>query len=278
MALGVLGLFSVLPEEAHPQDLLGHMPSTEVKGVISMKHIRRPDQPKAPMDGDLVQPPSVTKEEFCRFCRFLYDRHFVSASGGNLSARAGEEIFVTPSGGSFRDMEPEIVVTLDEEGRVMGGGTPTKDVDVHLGILRLRPNIRVVCHVHGPYLIAVSAILDPGPDVLPPLTPGFVYFVHPLPMIPFMVPGTRSLTDAAIAPFRNPRCSALLLQNHGLITLGRDFQEAINLAEEVDEVARIYLLTEGRARPIPAGEIGRIKDLDQELRKGRRPEDTGCRP
>jgi len=271
-------LYSWCPEGPRTQGLLGPMASTQVKGVISMKHVRRPDQPKAPMDGDLVQSPSVTKEEFCRFCRFLYDRHFVSGSGGNLSARAGEEIFVTPTGGSFRDMVPEKVVTLDEEGRVMGGGHPTKDVDVHLGIFRLRPDIRVVCHVHGPCLIAVSALLDPGPDVLPPLTPGFVYFVHPLPMIPFMVPGTRSLTDAAIAQFRNPRCSALLLQNHGLITLGRDFQEAINVAEEVDEVARIYLLTDGRARVIPAGEIGRIKDLDQDLREGRGPEDPGHRP
>lgn len=205
--------------------------------------------------------PPVTKEAFCRFCRFLYDRHFVSGAGGNLSARAGGEIFVTPSGASFRDMEPEMVVVLDEKGRARGDGTPTKDLEVHLGILRLRPQVGVVCHVHGPCLIAVSTLLDPGPDSLPPLTPGFVYFVHPLPMLPFMVPGTRSLADAVVGRFRDPRCSALLLQNHGLITIGGDFQEAVNMAEEVDEVARIYLLTQGRARPIPDERLREIKAL-----------------
>jgi len=226
-----------------------------------MTRRKDPDRIESSVADASAPPQPLTREAFCRFCRFLYDRHFVSASGGNLSARAGGEILVTPSGASFRDMTPEMVVALDEEGTVLGGSNPTKDLEVHLGILRLRPEIRVVCHVHGPSLIALSTLLDPGSDVLPPLTPGFVYFVHPLPMIPFAVPGTKSLTDAALAHFREPRRSALLLQNHGLITVGRDFQEAVNVAEEVDEAARIYLITGGRARPIPDEQIEAIKAL-----------------
>lgn len=222
---------------------------------------KRNDPSCAKVDRDGQGHPPITKAAFCRFCRLLYDRHFVSGSGGNISAVAGDEIFVTPSGASLRDMEPEMVVSLDREGRVIGEGIPTKDVDVHLGILRARPGARTVCHVHGPHLIAASALLEPGPDVLPPLTPGFVYFVHPLPMIPFMVPGTSAQSDAVIAQFRNPRCSALLIQNHGFISVGRSFEEAINLVEEVDEVARIYLLTGGEARPISDEQIKKIKAL-----------------
>ena len=232
----------------------------EVKGVILM--IEKKDRPSfGASNNDHAKHSPITREDFCRFCRLLYERHFVSGTGGNISVLAGEEIFVTPSGGSLRDMVPEMVVTLDKEGRVMGDGIPTKDVDVHLGILRVRPGVRVVCHVHGPHLIAASALLDPGPDVLPPLTPGFVYFIHPLPMIPFMAPGTKALSEAAIAEFRNPSRFALLLQNHGLITVGGHLEEAINMAEEVDEVARIYLLTRGRARAIPDEQIGKIKAL-----------------
>ncbi|MGD2125979.1 MAG: class II aldolase/adducin family protein [Desulfobacteraceae bacterium] len=207
------------------------------------------------------QKQSVSKEDFCRFSHLLYDRYLVSGSGGNLSVRVGEKIFVTPSACSLRDMEPSMVVAMDMDGGVLEGAMPTKDVELHLGILRERADIHVVSHVHGAYIVAVSTLIDPGPDVLPPLTPGFVYFVHPLAMIPFMIPGTGALSEATIEQFRNPECFALLLRNHGLVTVGRNFQEALNLAEEVEEVARIYLLTNGKARPIPEEEVREIKKL-----------------
>jgi len=133
----------------------------------------------------------VSKEDFCFFCRTLYDRHLVTGVGGNLSIRVGEEIFITPSGYSLGDMVPDIVITMNGEGRVLEGGNPTKDVEVHLGVFSERPDVNVVCHAHGACIIAVTTLLDPGPDSLPPITPGFVYFAYPLAMIPFMVPGSK---------------------------------------------------------------------------------------
>lgn len=203
----------------------------------------------------------LSKRGFCDFCRTLYERHLVSGSGGNFSVRVGEKIFVTPSACSLRDLTPEMVVVLDCSGAVLEGGIPSKDVGMHLGILGERTDIQAVCHVHGASIIAVSSLVGPGGDVLPPLTPGFVYFVHPLAMLPFMVPGSEALARAATEKFRNPRCSALLLQNHGLVTVGRDFQEALNVAEEVEEAARIYLLTDGKAREIPEEGVKKIKKI-----------------
>jgi ribulose-5-phosphate 4-epimerase/fuculose-1-phosphate aldolase len=203
----------------------------------------------------------VSKEDFCLFCRTLYDRHLVTGVGGNLSIRVGEKIFITPSGCSLGDMVPDIVITMNEEGRVLESGTPTKDVEVHLGVFSERPDVNVVCHTHGAYIIAVTTLLDPGPDALPPITPGFVYFAYPLVMIPFMVPGSREFAKAATHQFSDSRCSALLLQNHGLITVGEHFQEALDIAEEIDEVARVYLLTGGRARILIDKDVRDIKAL-----------------
>ena len=203
----------------------------------------------------------VSKEDFCFFCRTLYDRHLVTGVGGNLSVRVGEKIFITPSGFSLGDMVPDIVITLNGEGRVLEGGIPTKDVDVHLGVFSKRPDVNVVCHTHGAYIIAATTLLDPGPDALPPITPGFIYFAHPLAMTPFMVPGSKELAKAASHQFAEFRCSALLLQNHGLITVGENFQEALNIAEEIDEVARIYLFTDGKARILIDKDIRDIKAL-----------------
>lgn len=201
----------------------------------------------------------ISKEDFCLFCRLLYDRHLVTGVGGNVSARIGDRFFITPSGHSLRGLNPGLVVTLDQKGRVLEGGVPTKDVEVHTGILGIRPDINVVCHVHGAFIIAASTLMDPGPDALPPMTPGFAFFAYPLVMIPFMVPGTKEFARAATEQFSQPTCLALLLQNHGLVTVGESFEEAVNIAEEIDEAARIYLMTDGKARAISAEDVRKIK-------------------
>ncbi|MDY6971570.1 MAG: class II aldolase/adducin family protein [Thermodesulfobacteriota bacterium] len=191
------------------------------------------------------------KEEFCQFCHLLYSRRLVTGVGGNMAARVGDKILLTPSGHSLRLVEKDVVVTVNGKGIVLEGGEATREAGMHLGILDARPDVNVVCHIHGAYIIAATAMLAPGPASLPPLTPGFIHYVHPLPMIPFMIPGTEALAETVAREFEGGRPCALLLQNHGLITVGKDFQEAFNVAEEVDETARIYVLTYGRAKGIP---------------------------
>ncbi len=203
----------------------------------------------------------VSTEEFSKFCRLLYERDLVRGAGGNLSARVGDRILMTPSGYSLRDVAPGSIVTIDMKGNVLYGETPSKDVEMHLGILRIRADIDVVCHVHGAAIIAATTLLEPGRNALPPLTPGFVYFAHPLAMIPFMVPGSEELAAAVKDYFSDTECRALLLQNHGLVTVGKELEEALNIAEEIDEAARIWLLTEGRAKVISEEDVIRIKRL-----------------
>lgn len=168
---------------------------------------------------------------------------------------------MTPTGFSLRDITPDVVVTVSRKGRVIGEGAPSKDVALHLGVIGARADIHVVCHVHGPYLIALSTMVTPGPDVLPPLTPGFVYFAYPLRMLPFLVPGSGDLAESAAGHFSDPSKRALLLQNHGLVTVGADFQKALNIAEEIDEAARIFVLTGGKASVISEKDVARIKAL-----------------
>jgi ribulose-5-phosphate 4-epimerase/fuculose-1-phosphate aldolase len=206
-----------------------------------------------------VNPALTTKEEFCRFCRLLYDRHLVGGVGGNISARSGENIWLTPSGFSLRDVEPGTVVTVNSEGHVIEGENPTKDAAMHLKILRARPETEVVLHVHGAAIVAASTTMNPGPDTLPPLTPGFVYYAHPLPMLPFLVPGTQMLADAVAEEFLKRECRAVLLQNHGLVTVGKNFQDAFNVVEEIDEAARVFVLTHGKSKAIPSEDVRKIR-------------------
>jgi ribulose-5-phosphate 4-epimerase/fuculose-1-phosphate aldolase len=201
----------------------------------------------------------ISRETFSRFCRLLYDRHLVTGVGGNVSARTGKHFFMTPSGVSLRDIRPTIVVVVDQKGNVLSGEAPSRDMGLHLAVLRKRPDVNVVCHIHNAHIIAASAILAPGPDSLPPLTPGFVFYAHPLPMLPFMLPGSHELAEAAAKELSPRTRPALLLQNHGLITVGNNLPHAVNVAEEVEEAARILVLTRGTAKTIPEDQLSRIR-------------------
>ncbi|MDQ1335229.1 MAG: 3-dehydro-4-phosphotetronate decarboxylase [Thermodesulfobacteriota bacterium] len=204
---------------------------------------------------------SPSREDFCGFCRLLYDRHLAAGVGGNVAARCGNRIWLTSTGCSLRDVQPENIAVVDMEGLLIQGERPTKEAGMHLGVLLARPDMNVVCHLHGANIIAASTLLDPGPTSLPALTPGFVYHAFPLPMLPFMVPGSPDLAKSVTEALSDKRTCAILLKNHGLVTTGKDFWEALNIAEEIDEAARVYVLTAGKAPPIPREDIDRIKSL-----------------
>ncbi|NCO61284.1 class II aldolase/adducin family protein [bacterium] len=203
--------------------------------------------PRHPSQGQVL----IEKKAFCSWCRVVYDRGLVSGAGGNLSARMGEVVLVTPTGHSLRDMTPAVIVEMDIAGVVKRGGRPTREALMHLEILRRRPDINVVCHVHGDYIIAAGIMLKPGAASIPPITPGFAYAAYPLPLLPFLVPGSDELSMAVAEAISSSGRRAILLQSHGLVTVGSDYAEAVNIAEEIEEAAKIYVLTKGKAPSLP---------------------------
>jgi len=205
--------------------------------------------------------PIPSREDFCAFCRLIYDRHLVTGVGGNVSVRAGREIYLTPTGYSLRDLQPDQVSVLTPEGALREGPPATKDAPLHLAILRTRNDVHAVLHVHGAHIVAASMLLEPGPDSLPPLTPGFVYYAHPLPLLPFLVPGGQGLVRAVSEHIGKDRRSAVLLQNHGLVTVGRTMEEALDTAEEIEEAARIFLLTGGKGTRLAPEAVKAVKGL-----------------
>lgn len=169
-------------------------------------------------------------------------------SSGNLSARtASGLILITPGGAVLGSLDPERLAVLDADGEWIGGDKPSKEASLHLALYRKNPEHRAIVHVHSPQAVAASCLEPWAPhSALPPLTPYFVMRAGQTPLVPYRAPGSPELGELLAAlpfPFH-----AALLQNHGQLTSGGDLAAAIDAAIEVEEAARIALITAGLQR------------------------------
>lgn len=157
-------------------------------------------------------------------------------TSGNASARWGEGMLITPSGVPPEQITPESIVRLDSGGRAAPGSLkPSSEWQMHQGIYLQRPDAQAVVHCHSRY----ATILACAGRTIPTLH----YMVGvsgktTIPLAPYELFGSRALADAVLACLDGGL--ACLMANHGLITLGRDLDRALVIAEQVEEQAAVY--------------------------------------
>jgi L-fuculose-phosphate aldolase len=183
-------------------------------------------------------------------CRQLAASGLIAGRDGNLSVRlAKERILVTPTACIKSLVTPRDMVEVDLSGRPRGRGSrkPTSELDLHLRILRHRPDVDAVVHAHPP---AATAFAVAGETIPGNLLPELIFVVGPVPLVPFGKPGTPELGDRVV-PFLEGH-NALLLANHGAVTLGRTLDEAWIRMESLEHCAKIIALarTIGQPRPL----------------------------
>lgn len=183
--------------------------------------------------------------------RAIAERRLSHGSTGNVSARVGDRLLVTRTGAALGDVGLGDLSVLDLAGRHLDGPPPTKEAVLHAAIYRARPDAGGVVHTHSTHAAAVSCLADTDPaSALPPLTAYFVMRVGRLPLLPFFAPGDPAIEAAALDAARLN--AALLLRNHGPIAAGDSPQSALDVIEEIEETARVFLLLHDRAvSPVP---------------------------
>jgi ribulose-5-phosphate 4-epimerase/fuculose-1-phosphate aldolase len=142
-------------------------------------------------------------------------------------------------------LEPECISKVDWEGRHLSGDKPSKEVFLHLLMLKERPQDGAVVHLHSTHSVAVSCLedMDPG-NVLPPITPYYVMRVGRLPRVPYYRPGDQALAKAVAQLAREHH--AVLLAHHGPVVSGPDLHKAVDAIEELEETAKLFLLLKGQ--------------------------------
>lgn len=196
------------------------------------------------------------REAVCKIGRSLYARGLTFGSSGNISVRLADgSILATPTNVALGELDPARLAKLDPAGRQLSGDPPTKEVPMHLGMYRARPNARAVVHLHSTWSVAVSLLdgLDPD-EPIPPLTAYYVMRVGRLKLLPYIPPGDPELGRAVEAVA--DRHHAILLANHGPVVAGTSLEAATYALEELEETAKLFLIVKDRPiRPLTRAQV-----------------------
>ncbi len=182
-------------------------------------------------------------------CRQLAAHGLIAGRDGNLSVRIGKQrVLVTPSGRIKALLTAADMVEVDLTGAPRRGGAPsrkpTSELDLHLRILRHRPDVHAVVHAHPPAATGFAVAGEAIPDNL---LPELIFVVGPVPLVPFGMPGTPELGDRVV-PYLEGH-NALLLANHGAVTMGRTLDEAWIRMESLEHCARIIVAARCIGKP-----------------------------
>lgn len=186
------------------------------------------------------------RQDIVRWSRSLFERGFTVGSSGNISVRLDDGFLSTPTNSCLGFLEPERLSRLNAEGRHIGGDAPTKELPLHMAFYEARPTARAVVHLHSTYATALSCLADIDPDdAIAPVTPYVVMRVGRVPVLKYTRPGSADIVP--LIRERASRCSAVLLGNHGPVVAGTSLEGAVFAAEELEETAKLILLTRGMA-------------------------------
>jgi len=177
--------------------------------------------------------------ELAQFGKKLYVDGLVAGPGGNLSARAGDIIYLSPSGFAFDELEPEDYIGMDlSSGRVVEGRhRPTSEYLMHLACYQVRNDVRAVVHTHPRYTIAMSSA---GHDIKAMIADFHIYTHSKVPHLEYFTVTTPELAAAVKAQVAD--ANALVLRNHGAVTLGTHLKEAYYRMLSLEEGAQIQWL------------------------------------
>lgn len=184
----------------------------------------------------------------------------VKMTSGNVSGRDPETnlVVIKPSGYSYEDLTPADMVIVNLEGDVVEGRLkPSVDTATHLYIYRHRPDVFGVAHTHSPYASSFAALGQSIPACLTTTA----MLGGEIPLGGYVPIGGEAIGEEIVR--RIGHSLAIVMQNHGVFTIGKSARQATKMAVEVEEIAHITHLALLRGQPImlTQEQIAEVSDL-----------------
>lgn len=194
---------------------------------------------------------SALKEEILEVGRRVYSKGFVASNDGNISARIDDKmILITPTGVSKGFMKPKDLIVVDLDGKLIEGtGRPSSETGMHVGIYKARSDVNSVCHTHPPYATAFAVAGIPLDKMV---LQEVIIVLGKIPIVEYATTGTEELYKSMSGYIT--KYDALLLANHGAVTMGSDVFNAYNKMETLEHSAKIQFI---------AHQLGNINTLNE---------------
>jgi len=189
----------------------------------------------------------------------------VAWTSGNVSARVqnasgGDHMLIKPSGVTFEELTPGGMVLTDLQAQVLESDlSPSSDTATHAYIYRELPHVGGIVHTHSPYATAWAANAHEIPCFLTAMADEFG---GPIPCGDFALIGGEQIGAEVVRVLRNHRSPAIILQNHGVFTIGKTPRAALKAAVMAEDVARTAFLATQLGHPVPlsAADIDSLYD------------------
>ena len=177
----------------------------------------------------------AAREQVAAASRRLAAEGLVLGTAGNVSARAGGHVAITPTGAELASLTADDVTVVALNGAVVAGTlAPTSEVDLHLGVYR-RYDAGAVVHTHAPIATALACVLE---DELPCVHYAMLALGGSVPVAPYRTFGTAELAEVVLDALEGK--TAALMANHGAIAWAADVDKAVEQSLLLEWACGVY--------------------------------------
>ncbi len=206
------------------------------------------------------------RDEICRVGKSLFDRAYVHATAGNISARLGDGgHLITPTDACLGTLDPARLALVDAGGTQRSGDPASKTLALHRHIYAAAPDAACVIHTHSSHLVALTLQgVWSDADILPPITPYFVMKVGHVPLISYHRPGDPQVGELVAQRIKSAAGAAKPIRAVMLDRLGPNVwhqspAQASAVLEELEETAKLWLRCEPKPAPLSDAQIDELR-------------------
>jgi L-fuculose-phosphate aldolase len=188
------------------------------------------------------------KKKMVETCRAIFTSGLTGRRAGNISARVPnrEQFIITPSHFGHNRTQVGDLLTVDFGGKVLSGKrNPSSENRMHLAIFKARPDVNAIIHTHSVYASALAVNRMSIPAFIDEMVP---FLGGPIESAEYGMPGSDELAANAVKGLGEK--SAVLLANHGVLVTGKSLDKALEAAEMVEHIAKIYVTALSIGKPI----------------------------
>ena len=206
------------------------------------------------------------KQLFVELGHRMWERNYVAANDGNITVRLNnKEILTTPTGISKGFMTTDMIIKVDYNGKIISENPkykPSSEIAMHIDIYKERPDINAVVHAHPPFATSFAVA---GIPLNKCVLPEAIMLIGAVPIAKYGLPSTNEVPNNIRPHLKNN--DAILLENHGALTLATDLLSAYYKMETLEHTANIVTksIQLGNLGVIPENERDRLMTLRDKL-------------